>query len=123
MYSLPIVSKSWYNHHPPPVVETSNAKLLWNFSLATDYTHVANHPFIVLFEYQQQQIYFVEVSCPADINVTSEEDEKISKYTSLVADFHQMYDMPVTIIPVVLGPTGIISSRCLIFSRGFQNFQ
>ena len=42
VYSLPIVSKSWYSHHPPPVVESCNVKLLWDFSLVTDYTHTAN---------------------------------------------------------------------------------
>ena len=62
------------------------------------------------------------MSCPADVNVTSKEDEKISKYTSLAADFHQMYNMPVTIIPVVLGSTGIISSRCLNFLKKIPEF-
>ena len=42
------------------------------------------------------------------------EAEKLSKYTSLAADFYHMYNMPVTIIPVVLGSTGIVSNQCLI---------
>ena len=85
-----------------------------NLSLKTDYKHAANCPDLVLFDYQQGKIYFVEVSCPADINVQVKEAEKLSKYTSLAADFYHMYNMPVTIIPVVLGSTGIVSNQCLI---------
>ena len=33
-----------------------------------------------------------------------------------------MYNMPVNIIPVVLGSTGIISSRCLNFLKMIQEF-
>ena len=41
----------------------------------------------------------------------------MNKYCSLAADFHQMCNMPVTIIPVVLGCTGVVSFRCLQFIR------
>ena len=103
-------------------VESPNTKILWDFSLAIDYTYAANCPDIVLFDYQKRKIYFVEVSCPADINVVVKEDEKFSKYTSLAADFHQMYNMPVTIIPVVLGSTGIVSKRCLTYLNKLPEF-
>jgi len=81
VYSLPLSGGSWFTHQPLPVVEGSSAKLLWDFSLASDYKHSANRPDIVLFDYQQQNIFFVEASCPADINVTVKEDEKLNKYT------------------------------------------
>lgn len=122
VYSLPLSGGSWFTHQPLPVVEGSSAKLLWDFSLTSDYKHSANRPDIVLFDYQRQDIFFVEVSCPADINVTVKEDEKLKKYTSLAADFHQMYNMPVTIIPVVLGSTGIVSKHCLSFLKKIPEF-
>jgi len=55
------------------VVETSSPKLLWDFSLATDYTHAANCLEIVLLDLH---IYFVEEFCPADVNVRPKENEK-----------------------------------------------
>ena len=64
----------------------------------------------------------IEISCPADINVSTKEDEKINKYCSLAADFHHMYNMPVAIIPVVLGCTGVVSSRCLQFLKKIPGF-
>jgi len=67
VYSLLLASKSWFTHHPLSVVKSSSA--WWDFSLETDYKHAANHPDLILFDYQQRKIYFGEVSCPADVNV------------------------------------------------------
>ena len=122
VYSFPTVSQSWCSHRPPPVLESSVAKILWDFSLHTVHNHSSNRPDIVLFDYQRKQIYFIEVSCPADINVLLKEEEKSLKYRDLASDFQQMYDMPVIIIPVVLGCTGIVSSRCLNYLKKIPEF-
>lgn len=96
-------SQSWCSHRPPPVLESSVAKILWGFGLRTAHNHGSNHPDIVLFAYQWRQIYFIEISCPTDINVIPKEEEKMLKYQGLAADFQQMYGMPVTVILVVTG--------------------
>ena len=121
-YSFQSCSRSWYSHKPPPVIESSIAKILWDFRLVTTHNHPSNRPDIVLYDFHQQEIFFIEISCPADINVSTKEDEKINKYCSLAADFHQMYNMPVTIIPVVLGCTGVVSSHCLQFLKKIPGF-
>ena len=79
VYSLPLRATSWFTHKPPPVVEISNAKLLWDFGLVSASHHPSNRPDIVLFDYQNKNILFIEVSCPADPNVFAKEDEKIQK--------------------------------------------
>ena len=45
--------------------------MLWNFSLYSDHNHSSNHPNIVLLDYQQRIIYFMEISCPADVRKCS----------------------------------------------------
>ena len=122
VYSFPMVSQSWCSHKPPPVLESSVAKILWDFSLQTAHNHGGNRPDIVLFAYQQRQIYFIEISCPADINVISKEEEKLLKYRDLAADFQQMYGMPVTIVPVVFGCTGVVSLRCMNHIKKIPEF-
>ena len=57
---------------------------------------------ILLFDYQRKQIYFMDVSCPAYINVLFEEEEKSLNCRDLASDFPKMYGMSVIIIPVVL---------------------
>ena len=86
-YDFQAYSKSWYCHKPLPVTESPTEKISWDFSLVTNYHHSSNCPDILLYDFCQQQIFFVEISCSADINVLSKEDEKINKYSSLEVDF------------------------------------
>ena len=55
-------------------------KILWDFRLATTLNHPSNCPDIVLYDFRKQDIFFIEISCPADINVATKENEKINKY-------------------------------------------
>ena len=114
-YSLQSCGRSWYIYKPPPVNESPTAKILWDFRLFTANNHPSDCLDIVLYDFCQQQTCFIEISCPADINVITKEDKKTNKYCSLAADLHQMYNMPVTIIPVVLGCTSVVSSHFLQF--------
>ena len=122
IYSLPLRSTSWFTHKPMPVVENSAAKLLWDFSLISPSHHPSNRPDIVLFDYQKKHISFVEVSCPADPHVMSKENEKLHKYCPLAHDFRSMYQMTVEIIPVVIGHSGVVSSRCHNFLQRIPGF-
>ena len=121
-YSFPRVSQSWCSHRPPPVLESSVVKILWDFSLFTDHHHSSNRPDIVVFDYYKKQIYFIEISCPADINVALKEVEKVTKYCDLETDYHQMYGMQVTIVPVVLSCTGVVSSVCFNHMKKIPNY-
>jgi len=98
VYSFQTSSRSWCTHNPPPVLEFSAAKILWDFGLTTHQKHTSNCPDIVLFDYQSHEILFIEISCPADANVSTKEDKKLNKYHPLAHDFHAMYNMPVTIV-------------------------
>ena len=122
MYSFPLRATSWFTHKPQPVVENSNAKLLWDFSLMSASHHPSNRPDIVLFDYQNKKILFIEVSCPADPHVLVKEDQKIQKYCALASDFRIMYQMPVTIIPVVIGHSGVISSQCKCYLHDIPGY-
>ena len=62
------------------------------------------------------------MSCPADINVPSKEREKLHKYFPLALDFRLMYQMPVQIVPVVLGCTGVVSADCVTHLHKLPGF-
>jgi len=54
--------------------------------------------------------------------VVLKEEEKLLKYSDLAVDFQQMYDMPVTIVPVVLSCTGVVSTNCLHYIKKIPEF-
>ena len=112
VYDLPLSSDSWFTHKPPPVFETSVVKILWDFSVYSSGNHPSNRPDVVLFDYSRKKICFIEISCPADINVPTKEYEKLHKYKPLAHDFFLMYNMSVELVPVVLGCTGVVFKDC-----------
>ena len=120
VYSIPSNSKSWFTHRPPPAIETSQVKIWWNFSLESDHHHLSNCPDVIVFDYLKQLILFIEVLCPADVNVPSKEQEKLHKYCPLALDLHLM--MPVQIVLVVFGCTGVVSADCLTHLHHLPGF-
>ena len=80
VYGLTVGSGSWLTHKPPPLIETAFMKILWDFGLSSIRSHPSNCPDIVLFDYSMKKIYFIEVSCPADVNVLSQKNEKLRKH-------------------------------------------
>ena len=87
-FKLSVSANSWYEHHPLPVTENGDAKLLWDFGLITDNHVASNRPDVVLFHKQESRIIFFEISCPADINVLIKEQEKLNKYHPLVRELY-----------------------------------
>ena len=76
-----------------------------------------------MFDYCEKKIYFIEISCPADINVPLKEAEKVKKCHDQATDYNKMYDMHITIVPVVLGCTGVVSSACMGHIKKIPNFK
>jgi len=122
VFSLPLLSSTWFTYCPPPVVENATAKILWDFSLISEGYHLTNHPDLVLFDYDKKAILFIEVSCTADINVVSKETEKFHKYQPLASGFHSMYHMCVDIVPIVIGHSGVMTVQCQQFLQCIPQF-
>ena len=51
----------------------------------------------------------MDVAIPADRNVVQKEDEKKLKYKSLCIEIQRMWNLKCTIIPVIIGATGIVT--------------
>ena len=50
-----------------------------------------------------------DVSIPADRNVVQKEAEKKLKYKSLCIEIQRMWNLKCTIVPVIIGATGIVT--------------
>jgi len=51
----------------------------------------------------------IDMSIPADRNVVQKEAEKKLKYKSLCIEIKRMWNLKCTIIPVIIGATGIVT--------------
>ncbi|MEL6846822.1 MAG: hypothetical protein AAFP02_26760, partial [Bacteroidota bacterium] len=101
-------SSNWYEHQPIAVIENEQAKLLWDFSIRTDRVIQAHRPDITLVDKCKNKVSLIDVAVPWDSRVEDKEREKKEKYQDLRLELRRLWDMPVEIVPIVIGALGTI---------------
>ena len=91
----------WYTHMPKPV--------LWNQAVHTDREVTANRPDIIIENKKEKTFTLIDVAIAADRNVVQKEAEKKLKYKSLCIEIQRMWNLKCTIVPVIIGATGIVT--------------
>jgi len=98
----------WYTHMHKPVCEEGEVTMLWNKAVHTHREVTANRPDIIITNKKEKTCTLIDVAIPADRNVVQKEAEKKLKYKSLCIEIQRMWDLKCTIIPVIIGATGIV---------------
>ena len=101
-------SSKWYEHHPEAVRENEQAKLLWDFSVRTDRVIQAHRPDIILVDKQLNKVSLIDVAVPWDSRVEDKEREKKEKYQDLKLELRRLWEMPVEVVPIIIGALGTI---------------
>ena len=88
----------------------------------TDREVTANRPHITIKNRKEITSALIDVTIPADRNVVQNEAEKKIKYKSLCIEIQRMWNLKCTIVPVIIGATGIVTGS--FFGAGiiFFNF-
>jgi len=94
---------------PKPVCEEGDVTVLWNRAVHTDREVTANRPDIVIKNKKEKTCTLIDVAIPADRNVVQKEAEKNLKYNSLCIEMQRMWNLKCTIVPVIIGATGIVT--------------
>ena len=98
----------WYTHMPKPVYEKGDDIVLWNQAVHTDREVTANRPDIIIKNTKENTCTLIYVAIPVDRNVQKEAEKKL-KYKSLCIEIQRMWNLKCTIIPVIIGATGIVT--------------
>jgi hypothetical protein len=101
----------WYEHVPKSVVTNQGGKMtiLWNQQVQTDRTIPNNKPDIIIRDNEKGTCMLIDVAISGDRNVIKKEAKKILKYKYLTIEIQRMWNVKVSVIPVVIGATGTIS--------------
>jgi hypothetical protein len=83
--------------------------VLWNQAVHTDREGTANRPDIIINSKKQKTRTLIDVAIPTDRNVVHKEAEKKLKYKSLGIEIQRMWNLKCTIIPLLIGATGIVT--------------
>jgi len=104
---------------PKPVYEEVDVTVLWNQAVHTDRNVTANRPDIIIINKKEKTCTPIDVAIPADRNVVQKEAEKKLKYKSLCIEIQRIWNLKCTIVPVIIGATGIVKRS---LKKNFGNY-
>jgi hypothetical protein len=92
------------------VLENSDTKIYWDREIVTDQTINCNRPDIVLIKQNNKTAFFIDITHPADHNITKAESEKIAKYNDLTIEFKDIYKLK-SVETIPISATGLITKN------------
>ena len=108
-------------HNPAPVLENDSHKLLWDFNIQTDHLIPARKPDIIIINNKKKRICkIVDFAVPVDHRINLKESEKKNKYLDLARELKKLWNMKVTIVPIVIDALGIITKGLL---KGLEDLE
>ena len=113
-------TNKWYMHNPAPVLENDTHKLLWDFDIHIDHLISARRPDLIIINKRKWIWKIVDFAVPADYRIKLKECEKKDKYLDLARELKQLWNMKVTIVPIVIGTFGTITKGLL---KGLEDLE
>ena len=98
----------------------------WNLSINTAQKVPLKKPDLVIWNTKEKTCSIVEFSCPAAINITKKEEEKLSSYVPLIRNLQIMHpNYHYKIIPIIVGALGSIpkSLNGYLCQLGLSSFE
>ena len=91
-------------HNPAPVLENDTHKLLWDFDIKTDHQISARRPDLIIINNKKKEICkIIDFAVPGGHRKKLKECEKRDKYLDFARELKKLWNMKVTIIPIVIG--------------------
>ena len=103
----------WYIHNPASVLENDSHKLLWDFNIQTDPLIPARRPDLIIINKEKRICKLVDFAVPADHRINLKESKKKDKYLDLARELKKLWNMKVTIVPIVIGALGTVTKGLL----------
>ena len=103
-----------------PVLGNDSHKLLWDFNIQTDHLIPARRPDLIIINKRKRICKIVDSGIPADHRINLKEREKKDKYHDLARELKKLWNMKITIVPIVIGAFGIITKGLL---KGLEDLE
>ncbi len=91
--------------NPASVLENDTHKLLWDFNIQTDHLISARRPDLIIInnDEKEENLQNCGLYYPGWPQNKTEKSEKKDKYLDLAREMKKLWNMKVTIIPIVIG--------------------
>ena len=107
-------------HNLAPVLQNDSHKLLCDFNIQTDHLIPASKPDLIIINKRKRICKIVDFAVPADHRINLKENEKKDKYLDLDRELKKLWNMKVTIVPIVIGALGTITKGLL---KGLEDLE
>ena len=84
-------------------------KLPWDFEIQTNHLISPRRPDQIIIDKKKRTCRIVDFAAPADRRVRLKESEIKDKYLDLARELKKLWNMKVTIIPIVIGALGTVT--------------
>ena len=106
-------TNKWYMHNPAPVLENNTHKRLWDIDIHTDHLNSARRPDLIIINKKKRTWKIVDFTALADHRIKLKEYQKKDQYLDLAWELKKLWNMLVTIIPIVIGAFGTVNKGLL----------
>ena len=115
-------TNKWYMHNPAPVLENDSHKLLWDFNIQTDHLIPARRPDLIIIskKKKKENLQNSRLCCPGRPQDKTERMWMKDKYLDLARELKKLWNMQVTIIPIIIGAFGTVTKRLL---KGLEDLE
>ena len=98
--------ESMLNHQPEAVIENDSCKILWDFTVQADHFLIARRADMISIDKEHNKCQIIDFAIPYDTRVDDKEIEMIEKYLDLATELKKVWNMKVTVVPLIVGALG-----------------
>ena len=102
-----------------PVLENNTHKLLWDFHIHTDHLISTRRPDLIIINKKKRELAKLLTLLS---RIKLKECEKKDKYLDLARELKKLWNMKVTIIPIVIGAFGTVTKELLKSPGNLRRF-
>ena len=108
-----------YVYNPTSVLENDTHKLLWDFDVQTDHLISARRPDLIIINNNKKKkkekriCKILNFAVPVDHRIKLKDREKKDKYLDFARELKKLWNMKVTIIPIVIGAFSTVTKGLL----------
>ena len=101
-----LVKQKWCERQPEAVIDNDSCKILWDFPVQADHFITVRRLDMLVIDKDHHECQIIDFAIPYDTRVDDKEVEKIQKYLDVVKEVKKMWNMKVTVVPLVVGALG-----------------
>ena len=113
-------TNKWYIQNPASVLQNGTHKFLWDSDIHMNHLISARRSDRIITNKKKRIYKIVDFAVPADHRIKRKECEKKDKYLDIARELKKLWNMKVSIDPIVIGAFGTMTERLL---KGLEDLE